>query len=766
MLRVNFHVQNLSDIITCMKNLFLMLLLAGTASMPLAAQEKINPAGRIMLHDYKLSRDLVVKPGHGDVAPLSATSGREPVINAVVLLREGYDSSVLASVNATVVSELNGVVVVSCPITECEKIALLPEVMNVGFGDEMRPMLDFARPSGKVNTVQEGFAFENENLAFDGTGVIAGMMDTGLEANHLNFRNDDGTSRIQRLWHMKGSDGSYQTYTSETVSQFGTDNSNGSHATHVAGILGGSYKGKGTFGYITTAAGGAGGIKKNEPIPYYGVATGADLAFSVGSLATPNIIQGVTNIIDYAESTGQPVVVNLSLGSTTGPHDGTDYYTRSLSRLGEKGIICIAAGNDGDSNISITKTLTASGNGAYLRSFPFSVNDYGQVVYGYSNGIVDLWTNSADPVTFAWKVFRGNAATATTIIETTAPGQTVGTSGNAVFNEYFSGSISMTSSVDSDNGRYNVYSSINVSPKSSTSNATLMLEVSGPEGTELYVFSNGLVFENKSSASGSTPIALTPGSPANSISDAACGKNLISVGAYTSRSTWRVLTGDVYQYSTTDYKVNGIAPFSSYGTSFAGEKLPLICAPGANIVSSISRYTVKNANQMTASAPSGLLTDYWGPMQGTSMACPFVSGVVALWLQACPTLTFDQVMDVINHTSEYNALTMKGGRWGAGKINALDGIKYVLQNYSAIGSVWEDDAQRFILTPAADGYDVTLAGEARFTVSLTDMQGRTVATAEGFDGAATVSTAALTQGIYVLTVQSPSTRLSRKIAVR
>ena len=527
--------------------------------------------------------------------------------------------------------------------------------------------------------------------------------------------------------------------------------------------MGGGYKGNAKYMYLTSATGNTGGIRNNSPIPYYGVATGSDLAFSVGSLSTPNIIQGVTNIIDYAQSTGQPCVVNLSLGGTVGPHDGTDYYSRALSRLGEKGIIVMAAGNDGDTNLSITKTLGATGNDGYLRTFPVSTDQYGDPVQGTTVGVVDLWTDGSTPVKFAWKVFKGNAASAETILEVDEAGKTLSTNNNAVFSKYFSGSIVMTTSVSSDNNRYNVYSTVNARLLSGQT-CTLMLEVTGASGTKLYLYGSSVIFTNKS-VSGSTPLAITNGSAANSINDAACGDNIVSVGAFTTRNRWGLLNGNVYTYTST-YTVGAISPFSSYGTSYQGEKLPLICAPGANIVSSISRYTVSSENETTATAANGAYADYWGPMQGTSMACPFVSGTVALWLQACPSLDFNQVMEVINNTSTYSALTMKGGRWGAGKINALEGAKYVLDHFAAIGSVWEDDEARFMVTPNSAGYDVTLAGEAQFEVKIVDLQGRAVATARGADGSASIETSTLTPGIYILTVNAPSATLSCKIQVR
>lgn len=237
-----------------MNRILLTLLTISLAAASPAAQttahptDKINPAGRIILDDFKIERENYFKNSSGDLMkPQGKTPFEEPQISAVIILKEGCTSDVLDTLNLKIVSEINGVVVVKCPVTETERIASLPEVLSVGFGDLLRPTLDFARPSGKVNEVQDGFSYDGSTMSFDGTGVVCGMMDTGLEANHINFKNDDGTSRIKRLWYMNSNDGSSREYTDLTISQFATDNTSEGHATHVAGIIGGGYKGNGKY---------------------------------------------------------------------------------------------------------------------------------------------------------------------------------------------------------------------------------------------------------------------------------------------------------------------------------------------------------------------------------------------------------------------------------------------------------------------------------------------------------------------------------------
>lgn len=737
-----------------MKKVLLYSILS-LATVTATAQSKINPAGRLMLDEFKaeqLGAGLDTDPSQ---RPLNVV--KVPEFSALVVMTPGHQAAELAELGYEIEADLGDIAVIRLPLDKVEELAGLTTVQSISFGDQATPDLNYARPSGQVTDVQNGFAFDGKKMSFDGSGVIVGMMDTGLDANHINFKNDDGSSRIQRLYYMTGSNGSFREYTADNITGFSTDNTGESHATHVGGILGGSYKGNGTYRYVSSATGTSCTQRTDSPIPYYGVATGADLAFACGLLYTPNIITGVTKIVEYAESQGKPCVVNLSLGGTSGPHDGTDAYARALSNLGKRAIICMSAGNDGDINISLQKTLTSSDN--ELKSF-LEDNE------GHGASAVDIWVSDDKPVKVTWVTYNKANRTTTEIMSVTAGSQSVSTSGKTAYTNFFNGSITMTANLDPNNNRFNVSCTLsNVSAKSTAgSNLFIGFIIEGEAGQRINVYGNSATCFAKNSVSG-----YTTGSPANSLNGAICGDNIISVGAYISRISFGTFNSTGAYSSDWTATVGDIAGFSSYGKSFQGTTLPLVCAPGSVIISSYSTPYVTtqssssqaNANWMSGRASSGSRVNYWGQMSGTSMSCPFVTGTVGLWLQADPTMKFEDVMEVINNTSYTEESTPR--RWGAGAINALEGMRYVLTNRSAIGQVWEDDSQRLIITDNAQGYTVSMAGAASLKVTLYDLQGRAVATASARDAQLDIDASALSAGIYILEATDGATRLTRKV---
>ena len=426
-------------------------LLAGSAW----AQFKISPAGMRVVSEAKASR--------GDVA-------RSVV--GFVSLAEGQAAEDLEGVRQVYGVE-NGVALVEFALGDAEIIAAQPGVKRLSFGNVLRPALDKAREASMVSYVQTD-PLKELGATFDGRGVVVGLVDHGLDPNNVNFMDQTtGKSRVKRVWNLGMDDDNKGTAveyaTEESIANFTTDNAGATHGTHVAGIMAGSYSGAGEI----VELGSSGWVKTQGSVPYYGVATGADLAMAGGSLAEPAVVRGVQKIVDYAAEVGKPAVVNLSLGTTMGPHDGTDAFSRYMAGLGMRSVICISAGNEGEQNVSLQYRF--EGASSELKTF----------LKGYSGkaGVADAWGKNSTPFDATFVLFDKNTrrvvysekvegkASGSWVIIGTENRTDKGWKHNAYFDQAFEDSfVQIYCENCTDNNRFNIYTYYDLTNKSTNVN--------------------------------------------------------------------------------------------------------------------------------------------------------------------------------------------------------------------------------------------------------------------------------------------------------
>jgi hypothetical protein len=140
--------------------------------------------------------------------------------------------------------------------------------------------------------------------------------------------------------------------------------------------------------------------------------------------------------------------------------------------------------------------------------------------------------------------------------------------------------------------------------------------------------------------------------------------NVVTVGAYISKTTWVGLVGGTY--GSTANHIEQIAPFSSLGPTRDNRTKPDIVAPGMVIAS---------ARSSIVPASNSDPDHYHRVLGGTSMAAPHVAGVIALMLQYSPALSALQIADILRNTAREDLITgflpTSGSRvWGFGKADA------------------------------------------------------------------------------------------------
>jgi subtilisin family serine protease len=192
--------------------------------------------------------------------------------------------------------------------------------------------------------------------------------------------------------------------------------------------------------------------------------------------------------------------------------------------------------------------------------------------------------------------------------------------------------------------------------------------------------------------------------------------------------------------------------------------LPDVVAPGSNIYSALNSKlsrTSQSHYERVATTTVGSTKYYWTAMEGTSMATPFATGVVALLLEANPNLTVEEIRSALTETA--TPMTTNGS--GAGKVNALEAIKKVENSSSALYTV---------LTPT---HDVTIASEGNNTWNIYAPNEETVTiSVNAVSGASVKQIVAnndymldlndLPTGIYIITVDGAKTRNCTKVVVK
>lgn len=789
-----------------MKRFYTLAILALGGLASLSAQSKFDMgAGEYLGHVRANTQSALMKSRGVNQPTLAAEITPEKRVAVLVTMKEEGMGSILAEQGYEIENEFGRVIAVRVTGAEMEAIAELDEVVQISLGFELEPMMRVARKTTKVDDVHKAAASSGLSHGYTGEGVIVGMMDTGLDPNHLNFRDADGNLRIKNYWEIKGADGSVVLYdTPEKIGAFETDLRQETHATHVLGIMAGSHNarpGSGNGMVATVSGTGRPSISATNVNPYYGVAKDAEMSVCSGTLENNNITIAAGRFRDYVKTKGKPGVLNFSLGSQRGPHDGSDASSIALADVGKDVLICMSAGNEGDANISLSKTLTASDK--TVKTFVST----GLVGEGY----LDIWSSGSQTLKVtlaAINLTNGNVVGTFEVPTPSAFSFIGGTSvpySNVVKNAQFgntfgqSSYIGYSANLNTANNRYDVYMTFKLS--GSTPNIAAAVIVEGAPGNLIDMYGSMVLQTNGMSG-------YLAGSPSNSINGMACGDNVLVVGAYVNANPYMTIAGEK-SWDKSVYPQYGIASFSSYGHTFQGRQLPDVVGPGMGMVSSYNSYYVRNEiNNYVAKALANPLNDkteaqlrteaesnysvwinspdkkdpddmktplknYWGEMSGTSMSSPFVAGVLALWSQAAAEkgvrLSMDDVKKVIAATADKDDFTaQQPERWGMGKINALAGLKYILANeMGGVDGIASDDPESsLIIEPVGGGvYSVFLAGVEGFTATLHNLQGQAVATASATGNELTLDGSALGRGVYVLTVQAPNTRISRKIAL-
>ena len=557
------------------------------------------------------------------------------------------------------------------------KVNDLPLLENIeclkyaDIGEKLELEVNNARTQTNTNSVHIGTGLTQ---SYTGNGVIIGIIDNGLDYTHPNFKDSNGNLRIKKVWEQNNTIGNSPTtfnYGSEYISSTAIlnkmrDMTSLSHGTHVTGIAAGS--GNGNPSLLK-------GMAPNTDIIL--VSNGSDLVGEIAGTSNPTkLVDAINYIKNYANTVGKPAVINMSFGTNLGPHDGTDLLSLSLNAFStNQGLIMVkSAGNDGAAKKHAVNVF----NGNQTK-FILNDNNIGQ-------SKIDIWGNNQG-VNSAFGVTIGVYNTSNQTYDSSVIQFIV--NGNLNFQNPYTlvdvdfgllnddnWTISLTSEINPLNNRPHLRISCNTQNDTVTDFLVVSIQ---SIGDNIHSWCNECEFINPSGFN------FTNGDDYFSITEPGNAVGIITVGSY------NVTNENLGNPPST---VGGLSYFSSKGPRADLIIKPDVTAPGNRIVSSLNSFDInyQSVGPYINDVTNVYGTYSYGKMQGTSMAAPVVSGIIALWLQAAPQLTTIDVRTIIANTSitaspvsdsfQFYGTTYStppNVKWGYGKINALAGMQLIEQ---------------------------------------------------------------------------------------
>ena len=587
-------------------------------------------------------------------------------VGVIITLREGSEASLvaaqssLAALGVQIRARIGNIAVATVPVTQLPKLAVVEAVVSLhssGFSHSTTHRA--AGLAGRLTHRALKAANDAANSSINapaartdygvnGAGVVIGVIDSGIDWKHGDFRRADGTTRIKFLWDMSdsansgpGSVGAVHTEAEINAALQGRGTVNAkdtnNHGTHVAGIAGGN--GLGTANGVAPGA-------------FAGIAPGADLVIVKASRAgsegfsNDDQIAALAWIRERAAQLNEPFVINMSLGGHTSQHDGTDRVEKAIDQLLSEAPnrqVVLAAGNEGAAPLHAGGVLDQDAE----TFVPFTLSEKSNLLLAVYNAADRINFSVIKPDnTVVGPVDLGNALTSDTDLEIEhAPG--VAESGANTFLIAFkkkpAGTFKLRlTGASIVNGRWDVWDT----------------------------------------ADGATPLDPSVRDGLQHVGSPATSRRAIAAANYVVKTSFTNVNNTVVN-KTDEGEIGAGANSSSTGPTRDGRIKPEIGAPGAYLVSTLSA-DAANPDQGDISADGRHIA-----YTGTSMATPVTTGVIALMLQKAKernrSLTSDQIKRILWRTVTNDSYTGPSisRKFGFGKINARAAVKAVEDNVTA-----------------------------------------------------------------------------------
>lgn len=690
-------------------------------------------------------RQLMARPQPAASRASAFASAKSITLTAFLRIDEDNADKVCSQYGCRIYAQMGDLIIAGIPIDRLGALSDHPSVHRI----EASPSASLAMDTTAIIVGADKLHYPPSLLPyhpFTGQGVVMGVMDVGFDLTHPNFYDQTATDyRIGAFWDQLSRDtvGSmlpvgrdFVGYDAVRQQLHSIDGLMQTHGTHTLGIAAGS----------------------GHQSAYRGVAFEADLCL-VSNVISEDIVLidsadyykytsatdalGFKYIFDYADRMGKPCVASFSEGYPPYLDEEDGLFSAFLDSLTAKPghIIVASAGNEGVAQTYMEKPNGTEVAGAFLQTSnkaalyrikadaPFTMS-----VYAYSDGVL------SHELHFPTAALQPDSLLSDTIVF---------------------GKDICTVTIDGYPSAFGTDSIYNITFEANKPLSQLPYMAMAIEGTDCHAELFGSSSYALTSRTATDP-RWNAAETSHNIHAPACFPSVISVGSTVHRTGFTNYKGQYRDYSS-GRTIGLRSPYSSTGPAMTGALKPNVMAPGDNVISSYSSYYLEanpNANDIKSDVEHfqfGDRTYAWNANTGTSMACPVVAGVIALWLQAKPDLTTQEVMEVLSHTCRQPdpLLVYPNTAYGYGEIDAYHGLLYLL-GIDGIKAISHHQPERLRIT--IENGVLRLHADplpsAPLQVSIYSLGGANVCRTTIPSGVAQAFIPPLTTGIYAVQIDS------------
>ncbi|MGH7724910.1 MAG: S8 family serine peptidase [Candidatus Eiseniibacteriota bacterium] len=670
-----------------------------------ASDPRVDPGLSAMLRSAQAG--LPLSPGV--LAGDDEGTGLNAMPEGVPVFIEGsVDEATLASLGISVETKAGDIVSARLPLGSVPALLDQPGFAGIRAAVQLEPMLNLS--AREVDADDIWVSSPPTYTGYSGRNVVVGIVDTGIDLTHPDFKNSQNKTRVKYVWHQTYSGGTRPpgfTYGSEYTAtqidqglaiQYDTDG----HGTHIAGIAAGNGRATGN-GFAAYR--------------YVGIAPEADLIVVKSTLFETDVLNGVNYIFQRAASLGRPAVVLLAISGRRGGHDGSYDLDRSISALTGPGkVVVAAAGNYGGSNYHALVNL--SNNQSTVVNF--SIPTYNEITWDPEQVELEFWHEATS--TYKVKLTSPRGYTSNWINPNAGSGIIITNDGpievrNDLTTSVKGGKLIHLAIYDDQMGKYPYP-------------GTWRIDVQRMSGTQSSPLHGWVAYRR---LPGNLEPVFTSGiQPGYLVGTPATGDSVIAVGGYTVKTQWTNVNGSTSSYVGAP-PLQTIAPWSAPGPRRDGAQRPDITAPGFGVMAALSEQVRANTSNVWIAEDNVHRIRY-----GTSVAAAHVAGSVALLLQQTTNMSPSKARLTIiqRNRIDSNTGSVPNATWGHGKLDLMPGGSVGVGDGATISGI---QMAPVFPNPAAGvaHFDFTLSSDAiaqsggRVQLRILDVRGREVAVVPG-----------------------------------